>query len=155
MGVFALAATVASTALGAIGSIKAGNAANEAAKFEAAQMDEQARNEHLRANKFEYNRRQELRQSMASLTALQSGLNINLNQGSAVNVKDRLRQTASDNIRVARFNASQHSRNLRMGAKVRRAQGRAAKTAGLFGAARSVLGGVSTVNKGIKNGLFS
>ena len=145
MGWFALAATAVSGAVKAAGSIAEGNAKNAALQFEADQMDEQAKMEQLQANKYELDRRNELKQSMSSFAALQSGRNMALMGGSADAIREKMQQTAADETRVARFNNSQVRRNLNMGAKSKRAQGRHAKSMVLFNAVTGLCGTASNV----------
>jgi len=140
MGWFAIAATAAAGVGKAVGSIAEGNAKNAALQFEADQLDEQAKMEQLRANKYELDRRTELKQSMASFSALQSGRNIAMTGGSADAIREQMQQDAANETRIARFNNSQARRNLNMNAKAKRAQGRHAKSMGLFNAAVGLVG---------------
>jgi len=157
--VIALAATIGSTALGVVGSIQQGKAANAAAKYNAqvarnnAQVQEwQAKDAEARGRTKELQHRQQVSQLIGRQRAVMAGNGVDVNLGSAVDLQaDTASQGEFDALTI-RSNAEREAYAARVGASnytaeagLQIGQGKAAKQAGFMGAGTTLLSGAGSV----------
>lgn len=156
-GTIAIAATVASTALTAYSQVQAGNAANEAAKYNAAVQrnnailaDRKARQEREKGVTDVVRRQRETAQRVGDMEARIGASGVELASGSPLDVLVATEEQGALDAEIIRANAEQRARdlqfeaeNLRSQSVLTRQQGRAAQTQGFLAAGGTVLTGAS------------
>lgn len=127
------------TAVSAIGTIGAGIAKNKAAKFEAAQMDRQAKVERATASAAaaEEHRQKRIALSRAQLVGAASG------GGRAFDLEGDIEQEGQYRALTALFEGDERAAGRRMQASARRYEGKAAKRAGFISGFGSFARGAS------------
>jgi hypothetical protein len=126
---------IASAAMGAVGSIRSGNAANEAAKGEALRMN-MAADQTMRDGLAE-----DERARIEQRRALGLQLAASAEAGAGINA-DQLRQSIYDqemDSAAIRYGAATRAQGLNDQANIRRAEGKSARTAGYLNAAGTLL----------------
>lgn len=140
--------TIGSTLFSAMSSIAQGNAANEQAKFQAAQYQQQAGQERASAQRrsIEERRKQQLMQSTLVANAAASGGGAS--DPTVASLSGDIAQEGEYRALSALFEGEETARSLEMGAAAKRYEGKAARAAGFTRAAGSLLsGGTSLYEK--------
>lgn len=160
-GSIALAATVASAVVGAGGALYAGKAAQQQGAYEAKIAD---RNAHLAdqqaqdANERGFKEARDYQRKVAQIKgqqqAAQAANGIDTDFGSALQTQEDTAMIAAEDARTIYGNTENEVKGFEINAFNYQAQGRAAKakgnaamTAGIFGAASSLLGGATQFGK--------
>lgn len=131
-------AQVGLTAASAFSSLQAGGAEAAAQEVAARQAGLNARVEGLRGRQDALDIQRQLSRDLASQNALFAARGGLLGEGSAGAARDIAKERASQNIDTALFNANIAQGNAEQRAINARAEGRAAKRAGVFGAVTSL-----------------
>lgn len=146
MGPAMTAISAASGVLGAVGAIQQGNAANEAAKYNAQVQQQQAQVAQDQAAAAASTEVRKGRQVTAASQAagLENGLELS---GTTLNVINQARDQSNLNALLAVYDGSVKATGYRNNAQLDLAQGRSAQTAGYIGAGSALLGGLSDAYK--------
>jgi hypothetical protein len=137
--------TVAGTVMQARGQWKAGNAARDVGDFNAQVAEQQAQDALTRGREDEQQFRLGVKSIVASQRAGFAGQNVDVTQGSAVDVQaDAAFLGELDALRI-RTNAGREAWGYRMDAENSRLQGKNAQSASRWNAAGTVLGGGAQV----------
>lgn len=165
LAVVAMGAAAAGSAVSAVGSIKQGNAAYQAGYYQAAVSDNNAKiaeaqaGEAIRQGDVEQERiRREVAQTTGQQRAILAGLGQALNVGTAAQITADTAQAGALDVATIRRNAEREAlgfhidaQNFRSDAQLQRMGASSARTAGYYGAAGSLLSGVSnTASMGAK-----
>lgn len=137
-------ASLAGTAMSAVGSIAQGQAQKNAADAQAAALKQQATNE-LNAGEYQAGRKQdEINKTMSTQVALASSSGFDLTGSPTDAVASTASQGALDTGAI-RWNARTAANNDKYQAKLVTQQGKSAQTAGYIGAAASAFSGLSSM----------
>lgn len=144
-GIEALA--VAGTALQAVGSIQQGRAASSAAKFQAAQMEQQADIERAQSQREAIERKRQITLAGSRARALAAAGGTSLESPSVANILGGLDYEADFAMQSSLAAGENRAAGLEAGAGAKRIEGKQARTAGLIGAA-TALGGFAASTAG-------
>lgn len=145
MAELATVATIASAGLSALGAIQAGNAQNDAAKFQAAQMEQQAGQERASAQRAMIEQRRKERFAQSRLQAVAAASGAGATDPTVLDLSGDIAQEGEYRALTALFEGEERARGLQMGASAKRYEGAAAKQAGYIGAATTMLGAGSSL----------
>lgn len=134
-------ASMAGSILGGIGSIQQGRAANAMAKFEARQMEVQAGQVRAAGQREEEERLRESRLQQSRALAIAGASGGGVSDPNVLRIISGLAAEGERGRQAERFRAESEAEQLRAGAVARRAEGKAAKKAGIIGAASTILQG--------------
>lgn len=135
----AIAATVASTVMSAAGSIMSGNAANKAAKFEAAQMTQQAGQERATSQRQAIEQRRQAGLASSKITANAAASGAGATDTTVLNLQGDTAATGEYNALSALYTGEEKARGMEMGATAKRYEGANAAQAGKMQAAGTIL----------------
>ncbi len=130
--------SAAASAVSVVTSLAGGKAGQDAAKAQAAQYEEEAKNAATQAKIDEVERRKELDSLLATNRAVRAGRGIELYSDTFNNIQDVAVRDAESDIDMIQLNALNRQRRYGLGVAQAEAQGESAKLAGYGGA----LGGI-------------
>lgn len=137
-------AVVGGTVLQTIGQIKSGNAAQELGDYNANVAEQQAVDAVKRGAEDEQKFRLGVKGLIGKQRAGFAGQNVDVGTGSAVDVQADAAYLGELDARTIRVNAAREAYGFKVQAENYRRGGDAAKTASMFGAASTILGGAAT-----------
>jgi hypothetical protein len=146
--VLALGASLAGTAFSAMGQIQAGNQANQAAKYNAQVLENQARQTVLNANTDASLRKRQLMKERGSAVAAYGASGVQIDSGTPFAVLSDLATEAELDAALTRFQGTQEAKGLNSQAAMSRYEGKVAKRNGMTGAMGTLLGGASSLAGG-------
>ena len=146
LAAIAPALSVVSGVIGAVGAISAGNAQAAAAKYNAQVQEQNARVAMDQASAQASQEARKTRQLVAAAEAgaMDSGLTLTGSTGAVIN---QARDTGNMNTLLAMYDGSLKATGYKNNAVLERANARASKVAGYFGAGTALLGGASDFYK--------
>lgn len=133
---------VASTVLQAGGSIMQGNAANESAQFQAAQLDQQAGQERASSQR---SAMEEQRQARLALSRLQNNAGGGGGDATAVKLAGDIAGEGEYRALTALYNGEERARGMETSAGARRYEGKQAQTASYLKAAGTIFSDVPSL----------
>lgn len=144
MTAIAAVLSVVGTVVSAAGTIAAGQAADKAARFEAAQYEMAANEERAAAQQesFKYQRQKKLALSRNQAVAAASGFSAS--DASTLDLLGEIEAYGTLQEQMARYGGESRALGLRGQAHAARMSGKAAKTASYFDAASTIIGGASS-----------
>lgn len=133
---------IGGSVLSGLGQIQAGKAANNSAKFQAAQLEQQAGQEKATSQRvaIEERRRSDIAISDATAAAAASGGGAT--DPTVLNIQGGLAEQGEYNALSALFQGDDRAAGLKLQAASARSQGKQAKRAGLIGGASTILSGI-------------
>jgi hypothetical protein len=140
ISIAALSAAAVGGGLQAAGSIMAGREQEVAHKFEAQQLDAQARAFKTRAAQAEAARREDLSSVLQTAAALRAGRGVGMGSPTAEAIFRNAVEAEERNILTERANLLQEADTSRMSAQIARRKGKASLLAGSLGAAEALAG---------------
>lgn len=140
----ALAASVGGSVLSGLGQIQAGRAANANAKFQAAQLEQQAGQERASAQREAIAQRRQatIAQSNAQAAAASSGGGAT--DPTVLNITGNLAKEGEYNALSALFEGEERARGLGLQATTARMEGKQAKRQGMIGGISTIIGGAGS-----------
>lgn len=141
----AMIASIAGTAVSAAGTIAAGKAAKQAADYEAKQLDIKALEEQAAGQREseQYARKKEL--ALSSLQAGAAGSGFSATDPTALALAGDIAKYGTYQEQMAEYGGESRRAGLESQATARRLEGRAAMKAARYGAAGTILGGISSL----------
>lgn len=139
MAEIAAVATILSTVVSAAGSIMSGNAANKAAKFEAAQMTQQAGQERAASQRQAIEQRRQAGLANSRVTAVAAASGAGATDASVLDIQGDNAATGEYNALSALYSGEEKARGLEMGAVAKRYEGANAAQAGKMQAVGTIL----------------
>lgn len=143
-----MAAQIAGALIQAGGTIMGGIAANDAAKAEARQLEQQAGQERAKAQRVAIEQRRKGELAQSKLTASVAGGGGDTSDPTVVDLASGIYQESEYDALMGLYNGEERARGYEYGAKVRRWEGKQAKKMSFFDAASTALGaGASLMDK--------
>lgn len=138
-------ATIAGAGVTAAGTLAAGKSAQQAAEYEAAQLDIKAKEEQAAAQRDaeEYRRRKQFALSKLQTNAAASGFTAT--DPTALALADEIEQYGTYQQQMAQYGGTSRKAGLEAQAIGRRMEGRAARRGASYGAAGTILSGISSL----------
>lgn len=139
-----LIASVGGSVLSGLGQMQAGKAANANAKFQAAQMEQQAGQERASSQReaIAQRRQANIMRSNAQAAAAASGGGAT--DPTVLNITGNLAKEGEYNALSALFEGEERARGLNLQATTTRMEGKQAKKQGMIGGAATIIGGVGS-----------
>lgn len=145
MTAIAIGSLIAGTVMSARAQIKAGNDAKKVGDANAAVAEEQAVDATRRGEEEVSSFRRQVRGLVGTQRAGFSGQGVDVNVGSAVDVRRDAEAIGASDMERIRRNAEREAQGYKTQAEDMRRGGRIAQSAGRWGAASSIVGGASTL----------
>jgi hypothetical protein len=152
MAELATIATVVSAVAGAAGSyvsaqgtLAAGKAAEQAAKYEAAQLDIKAKEEQAAAQRDMFDQRREKELTLSKLQSNAAASGFSATDPTALALQDEIEKYGTYKEQMAQYGGESRRTGIEAQAHGRRMEGQAAKIGSRSQAAATILGGVSTM----------
>jgi hypothetical protein len=145
MAGLAAVASLVGTAVSAIGTIAAGKAQQNAANYEAAQMEVKAKEERASAQRDAMDMARKRRLALSNLQARAAGSGLGAADPTVLDLTGEVAQYGTYQEQLAMYGGESRSEELKASAAGRRAAGAAAMQNAYFGAADTILGGVSSM----------
>lgn len=140
-------ATVAGSAVSAVGTIAAGNAAKEQADYEAAQLDIKAKEEQAAAQQEAQQLREKKERALSSLTARAAASGFSATDPTALALSDEIERYGTLQEQMAQYGGKSRRAGYEAQATGTRITGQAAKKGSRLSAAGTILGGISSLGK--------
>jgi hypothetical protein len=139
----ATVASLAMTAVSAVGTIMGGSAANDAAKFEAKQMEQQAGQERAASQRVALEKRRESRLVNSRVTAVAAGSGAGATDPTVIDLLGENEAAGEYNALSSLYEGEEKARGLEMGASARRYEGKVAKQSAMLKGGATLLGGAA------------
>ena len=152
MAAIGAVASLVGSIVSAAGTVAAGKAQQQAAEYEAKQLDIKAKNEQAAAQREanELTRRRDLAVSTLQTRAAQSGFTAT--DPTALALQDEITRYGTYQSQVAQFGGEDRRAGYEAKAETRRLEGRAARIGASYAAAGTILGGIGGLAKGFGGG---
>lgn len=143
----ATVAGLVGSAVSAAGTIAAGNAAQQQADYVAAQYDIKAKEEQAQGQLEARQLREKKELAQSALTARSAASGFSATDPTTLALADEIERYGTLQEQMAQYGGKSRRRGYEAQAKGKRISGKAARTGSRYGAAGTILGGISSMNK--------
>lgn len=143
LGIIPIVASLAGAAIAAQGTIAAGKAQQQAAEYEAAQLEIKAKDQQAAAQREaqQYERKKEL--ALSSLQATSAGSGFSATDPTSLAIADEIAKYGTYQEQMAQYGGLSERAGLEAQAQLRQMEGRAAMKAARTNAVGTIIGGIS------------